>query len=711
MKAALVILASAGVSHALIGVSIDMYKPSCAHGCRRAMRNVRLDCTEMSPPTGDGQEVLTTAPECFALSTPFLTTLAWCIQDACRQETQAPEAWELEKYWAERLTYNVNVPPKWSYTRTLQQIELPPNSTFNATGLLDSTSLVPKQLWLLNKVSLEAFERQERLHTYHGLIVLLTGTLAPVLFSLLLFFPVIPTVLAQLQPYLIYPSMFSKPMPRNLGTAPTVGQGLYIAMFVGLNVVCTGIDYHSVQPNAMYKNTREEILLYVANRTGVIAFALLPLVILLAGRNNFLLWITNWSHSTYMLLHRHFARIFTVHCVVHSIVEVELYRSQGTIVEELKLPYWSWGVVATVATCAMLVFSTMWWRRLSYEIFLISHIILAVFLLVGSWYHIDLLFSKRWGYEYWLYAAFAVWIFDRVLRTVRIFQNGLLKAEVKELGDSRILRIDIPGVRWGSSPGQHAYVTWPGLSWWQPWENHPFSVLPLGRCRGSDHDSEITITSPSTSDVFSPATTIVADIEKAFSKTASINIQSRPALKTGVRIYVKKHKGVTSRLSTRRNVATLLEGPYHNHNPSTTANSGVLACDKLLLLAGGIGITGVVSWIHSHHNVKLYWSVRDQSRALVEDIQESGVLDTLNRNHRAEVIITCADGRRKNLTETLDHEVIDALHDSTAKNVRIGVVSCGPPEFCEGVRSAVVTTGRRESSRVQLDFIQEAFGW
>lgn len=35
---------------------------------------------------------------------------------------------------------------------------------------------------------------------------------------------------------------------------------------------------------------------YVADRTGIMSFYNLPLLWLLAGRNDFLLWITGWSY-------------------------------------------------------------------------------------------------------------------------------------------------------------------------------------------------------------------------------------------------------------------------------------------------------------------------------------------------------------------------------------------------------------------------------
>ncbi|KPI38249.1 putative ferric transmembrane component [Cyphellophora attinorum] len=581
---------------------------------------------------------------------------------------------------------------------------------------LDFTGVVPRDLWLINKRSLEGFEQQEALHSYYGLTILLVGALTPFAFTLLLFFPLLPTLFARLRPYVVYPSTFGgrhvQPLPHGIGNAPTMGQGMYIVFFVILNVICSAVGHNSVQPNAFYKNTREEIMLYVANCTGVIAFALLPLVILFAGRNNFLLWITNWSHATYLLFHRHVARIFMVHCIVHSIVEIELYRSQGLAVEQMRLSYWVWGVVGTVMACALVVFSARLFRRLTYEVFLVLHILMAILLLVGCWYHVELLFKRRWGYEFWLYAAFAVWIFDRAARLLRLAQTGPLRAEMQELGSSGVVRIDIPGVRWSLHPGHHAYISWPGLSWWRTFGSHPFSVIPLSHCQHPDDEVESAITAPSTgSGRTSPTLAVITDLEKAVSKIRSIPLHTRPLIRPGVRLYVKKHKGITSRLGSARNILTLLEGPYRNHSVGVAPNAGVLACDRLILLAGGIGITGVASWIRAHTNVKLYWSVRECGRALLEDVQQSGLLEPLSRLGRLEVNVTGSGQRRRDLTDTIEHDVVDALHDSLVKGVKVGVISCGSPEFCDSVRSGVVDIGRRVGGLVELHYIEEAFGW
>lgn len=58
---------------------------------------------------------------------------------------------------------------------------------------------------------------------------------------------------------------------------------------------------------------------YVADRTGIICYANLPILWMFSGRNNIFLWLTGWSFSTFNIFHRHIARIATIQAVVHSI--------------------------------------------------------------------------------------------------------------------------------------------------------------------------------------------------------------------------------------------------------------------------------------------------------------------------------------------------------------------------------------------------------
>ena len=157
--------------------------------------------------------------------------------------------------------------------------------------------------------------------------------------------PVISSLIENLNPYLFYPSSIGtyhiRPLPWLIGNAPTLGQAWYIIAFILLNIILTCVGYKLLSPlkHPWGYNKRGEILAYAGYRTGEFAFGLLPLTILFAGRNNILLWLTNWSHSTYLLLHRWIARLFVLHTVLHSIFLWAARVQTGTYKTDKNLPY------------------------------------------------------------------------------------------------------------------------------------------------------------------------------------------------------------------------------------------------------------------------------------------------------------------------------------------------------------------------------------
>ena len=167
----------------------------------------------------------------------------------------------------------------------------------------------------------------------------------PIVITIIGWLPHMTTLVEKIKPYLIWPSLVGtyhiRPLPFNLGNAPTVGQALYIAAFVIVNVVITSTDYRVAIPHAWYGSDQYyAVMAYVMWRTGEFALIFLPLVILFSGRNNFLLWLTNWSHSTYMLLHRWIARVFAVHVISHSLLALVLYIHTGKALYTLLTLYY-----------------------------------------------------------------------------------------------------------------------------------------------------------------------------------------------------------------------------------------------------------------------------------------------------------------------------------------------------------------------------------
>lgn len=504
--------------------------------------------------------------------------------------------------------------------------------------------------------------------------------------TLIGYLPYIGGILDKLKPYLVYPSAIGtynvRPLPWLLGNAPTIGQSLYIVMFVVLNIILGAVSYRGFgRPHPWGFTPAGEIMSYVGYRTGHIAFALLPLTVLFASRNNFLLWLTNWSFSTFLVLHRWVARVCALQAVVHSITLLGAYVSNGGYYTDVHEAYWIWGIVATLCLVLLLIHSNLWFRRASYELFLVLHILLTVFVIAGCWYHVMYWHGFTGIYEDWIYAVSAVWFFDRLVRAFRICRNGIPRATVTEISPD-IVRVDVKGVRWTPRPGYHAYAYFPTLVPLRPWENHPFSIINTAMLRSQSH------VLPGTRYPKQRRSSDVNDIEEGKGKQEEVTTAPSAEGTDSITLYVKNHHGITKHLRAHQGLPVLFDGPYRGN-----ASGGVLKCDRVLLIGGGIGVTGLLPWINAHVNVKLAWSLKETSEPLAQDLATA-----LENIADKEVLV----GKRLDVNALLAQE-IQAGWD------RVGVVVCGPDSLCDDVRAAVVSFGRKEKTIFELEV--DAFSW
>lgn len=516
-----------------------------------------------------------------------------------------------------------------------------------------------------------------------SLTIFLVGIGTPILLTALTYLPYSRVISDWVRPRLIYPTLFRRHVQPVLYLfhLPTLGQSTYILLITILTITLLLVDYGNLFP--FRTSTEADILNYLGMRTGIIAMALLPLTILFAGRNNLLLYLSNWSHSTYLLLHRWIARLCLFVIILHSLIEFVRYTLQGRYAAEVAKTYVQWGIVGLFA-CFLAVL-TAHFRRWGYELFLISHIVLVVIFIVGTWYHLELKFQRERGYQQWIYLCSAIWFFDRLVRLGRVLRTGRRKAVVSKIGDE-VVRVDIEGVRWSATPGQHAYLFLPAVRKWAPWENHPFSVIPTHllqkRCAEKGEMDEKN--SPQTS---ASASTADLEIARQLHTPVLSSIHTTPS---GVTVFIKRNKGITAALHSHASpvFTALMDGPYRN-----TSSRPVLTSDRLILFTGGIGITGVLPFVHAHPNVKLFWSVRAGQEALVEELEP-----TLPAHVERGVRV----GGRNSIEAALEAEVAAGW-----KNV--GVVVCGPGKMCDEVRNRVAELGRRAAVKWELDV--EAFLW
>lgn len=336
-------------------------------------------------------------------------------------------------------------------------------------------------------------------------------------------------------------------------------------ILTGMTVLCLKFfigDFQYAENNPLFHSKTNALLRFYGVRSGLLASALMPLLILFAGRNNFLQWMTRWDYSTFVMFHRWISRIIVALSLVHTVCYT-LYLKQHSKKPEA---YIYWGFTAMVAGLIILVQGLLVLRRRWYELFLILHIILAVVFIGGAWMHVEALYCV-WFY----YTSAAIWAFDRIIRICRLISFGFPKAQVYLLPDETLKVIVPKPDNWEAVPGGHAFIHF--LKFDCFWQSHPFTY-----------------------------TTSEKDIA----------------------LFIKVKKGVTlslfrylkSKENCFASIRVAIEGSYGESTPAKNA-------DMAVFIAGGNGIPGIFAEaldINRHqelkHKVKLIWVVREYNSLL-----------------------------------------------------------------------------------------------
>src|SRR6187402_3437613 len=89
--------------------------------------------------------------------------------------------------------------------------------------------------------------RLQRLIVEHSIIIIVLAVGLPVVLTWAGYMPLLPALLNKAKPYVVWPSLIStyqvRPLPFSIGNAPTVGQGIYIVVFLIVNIVLMGVNY------------------------------------------------------------------------------------------------------------------------------------------------------------------------------------------------------------------------------------------------------------------------------------------------------------------------------------------------------------------------------------------------------------------------------------------------------------------------------------
>lgn len=363
---------------------------------------------------------------------------------------------------------------------------------------------------------------------------------------------------------------------------PTRGQTLIVIGAVGINIASIVSFLGTKGPTPfLWSSHSDRVLHYLANRTGIIAFAHIPLLVLFACRNNPLIYLTGWPYNTFMIYHRWCARFMGIHAVIHSVAMYWTSFNEHVVVFKWREVHnWQAGNIAVYMAIFMLVFSLRAFRSRFYEFFKATHVVMFWIFIVCVVVH-----CSDYGWLGWIWASFVFYGIEYAGRIARIvISGGVQEAEFTSAEpESNLYRIKVaPGRRrWAVRPGAYVYILVIDKDMF--WQFHPFSVFQ------SFNNQE----------------------------DGTLNFCVR-AQDGATRTILQKI--VASNGTLKRKV--LIEGPYGQGNY-------VSDYDSVLLFAGGVGFTAMYAYalrlmrrLEPTQHLCLIWVIRDVSnlRAVQKEV-------------------------------------------------------------------------------------------
>ncbi|KAI0163837.1 ferric reductase like transmembrane component-domain-containing protein [Xylariaceae sp. FL1272] len=760
----------------IIGFGLSLWPDACGQACYYSLSPLYLTCTDFPNSTmsnddsmGDDSDSMgddsmgampTTSDECRASNKPWLESMAYCYKEHCTAIGYPVHDQEVS-FSTLALAGGASPTLEESMPSTAPSVELASDALW-----LNETSLVNGDSYHTIYGSLEKFKRSEYLHTKYSvaLLILTFGVCiacgiavqAGVLFPRLAKKVQSMNPVSLLRRVLFLPALIGsrhlEPLPGQLGYVPSRMLSIALFVYIALNVVFSAVDFSIFQPNFFWTSAQYELCEYIGNRTGTLSLVNTVIAILFAGRNNPLIALTGWSQTTFMVLHRWAARVATVQAIVHSIVYTiaqyaPTYVGAAAYAAMVVQPYWWWGIIATVAYAVATVLAGLPFRARLYDTFLLLHIAFAILALVGLWYHLLPHFGFEFGYQVWLYVAFAFWGYDRLVRFFRIAyfnRLGSSKAMIYAIPECDVFQVTVhPRVAWKFGPGQHSFLYIPHIGTGKLWESHPFSIA-----RWSSQGPSLAMTTktvpPLENNQKANSTTVssIAMVSPGATTNTSMVSYNGPS----IQFLVRGHGGMTADLREQMSLyshggsldlAVYHEGPYAGH---TATLQPLLEADTVLCLIGGIGITHGLSFIQEFINVhtpaaestpkssklmskarRLIFAWTAKEMGLITHVKENFIVEF----ERIEYAFWCTGASNSPSAELKSSDDgLDLLEDSVVTSGRMNVetviraslekcyqtavVMCGPPGMADEARHHVIGCVR---DGFQVNLIEEAFAW
>jgi predicted ferric reductase len=222
----------------------------------------------------------------------------------------------------------------------------------------------------------------------------------------------------------------------------------------------------------------------LAIRAGMISVAMMPWIIGLSMKANFITILTGIGHERLNVLHRWGGYLCLLMALVHTIpFYVQSHRDQDAFAT-YKLYFtqeyyiFTTGIAALAPLAFLCVHSLPFLRTWMYELFVTLHVPVSMLFVGILFWHCNN-YLTSWNY---LYATVVIWFLSYLCRLFYLnwtnpFRMSWLIGEESAvtLLPENAIKVTIPTQKkW--RPGQYVYLRMPGISFF---ENHPFTIASL----------------------------------------------------------------------------------------------------------------------------------------------------------------------------------------------------------------------------------------
>jgi len=220
----------------------------------------------------------------------------------------------------------------------------------------------------------------------------------------------------------------------------------------------------------------------IGYRSGYIAICQLPLIVLLSGKRNLIGFFTGVGFERLNWLHRWVSRALLFTMIIHMAYWMMSWDKFDYILTKIKEDAITQKGIAAGAILSWIVISSVGpIRGLSYQFFVVQHIISYMGFLAALYLHVP---EEN---RIWIWMPIGFWVFDRVIRAGYLFYNNFGALHQKSTGllacratfqplDEAHVRVTIanPPITWKA--GQHVFLACHPVA---PLSSHPFTVASL----------------------------------------------------------------------------------------------------------------------------------------------------------------------------------------------------------------------------------------